>query len=123
MTPGNGNRVCYAVDLEDNLEVIERYKALHMPGAPPIAVTAALRDAGISSLQIYLIGNRLFMIMEVNTNYDANLKSQRDARNPEVQAWNAMMETLQQELPFSTREAAAGKWRRMQRIYDLSSQP
>jgi L-rhamnose mutarotase len=117
------NRICYAVDLKDDVEVIERYKALHMPGGPPARVTASLRDAGISSLEIYLIGNRLFMIMEVDSHYDADRKSQADAHIPEVQAWNAMMATMQQELPFSSSDAAAGRWRRMQRIYDLSSQP
>lgn len=117
------SRMCYAVDLEDSAEVIERYKALHRPGGPPSAVTQSLRAAGIFSLQIYLIGNRLFMIMEVEPHYDANRKSQADAHIPEVQAWNAMMETMQRALPFAESEVSTGKWRRMQRIYDLSSQP
>lgn len=123
MTSADCIRICYAVDLHDNAEIVERYKVLHMPGAPPAEVTASLRAAGITALEIYSLRNRLFMIMEVNSQYDPNGKVQVDAHIPEVQAWNALMETMQQEVPFSSSEAAAGKWRRMQRIYDLSSQP
>jgi hypothetical protein len=46
-----------------------------------------------------------------------------DARIADVQGWNALMEALQQELPFSNPDAASGKWRRMERIYSLSAQP
>jgi len=115
--------MCFAVDLKDDKDIIERYKELHMPGGPPAAVTKSLRNAGIAELEIYLIGNRLFMIMEVGERYSANEKSRVDAHIPKVQTWNALMETLQQELPFSTPDVASGKWRCMERIYSLSAQP
>ncbi|MFL6549283.1 MAG: L-rhamnose mutarotase [Povalibacter sp.] len=119
----NKRRMCFAVDLRDDKDIIERYKELHMPGGPPAAVTRSLRDAGISELEIYLIANRLFMIMEVDERYSANEKSRVDAHIPEVRTWNALMETLQQELPFSNPDVASGKWRCMERIYSLAAQP
>jgi L-rhamnose mutarotase len=115
--------MCFAVDLKEDKDTIERYRKLHMPGGPPAAVTRSLRDAGIELLEIYLIGNRLFMIMEVDGHYSADEKARLDARIPEVQTWNALMETLQQELPFANSDAASGKWQRMEHIYSLSAQP
>jgi L-rhamnose mutarotase len=115
--------MCFAVDLRDDADVIQRYKQLHMPGGPPAVVTRSLRNAGICELEIYLIGNRLFMIMEVDERYSADEKSLVDMHIHEVQTWNALMESLQQELPFSNPDAASGKWRCMEQIYSLSAQP
>jgi L-rhamnose mutarotase len=119
----NRRRMCFAVDLKDDEHTIERYKDLHRPGGPPAAVTKSLRESGISDLEIYLIANRLFMIMEVDERYSAAEKSRVDVQIPEVQVWNTLMESLQQELPFSRSDAASGKWRRMECIYLLSAQP
>lgn len=116
-------RMCFAVDLRDDPEVIARYKRLHAPGAPPAGVTRSLRDAGIVVLEIYLIGNRLFMIMDVEARYSAEAKQRADANNADVQAWNELMDTLQQALPFAEPGVNAGQWRRMECIYTLSAQP
>lgn len=119
----NRKRICLALDLKDDADTIERYKAWHRPGAPPAAVTRSLREAGIADMEIYLIGNRLFMIMEVEPHYSAEAKAQADAVNPEVQAWEALMGELQQVLPFPQDPAASGKWRAMECIYSLAAQP
>src|SRR5687767_5237007 len=94
-------RMCFAVDLRDDPETIASYKRWHAPGGPPAGVTRSLRDAGIAVLEIYLIGNRLFMIMDVEARYSADAKAAADANNAEVQAWNQLMDTLQQALPFA----------------------
>ena len=64
MSAATLQRRCFALDLKDDAAVIERYKHWHRPGAPPAEVTRSLRAAGIAALDIYLIGNRLFMIMD-----------------------------------------------------------
>jgi len=115
-------RTCFAVDLKDDPQVIESYKRWHAPGGPPAGVTRSLRDAGIAVLEIYLIGNRLFMIMEVEPHYSADAKARADATNEDVQRWNALMDTLQQSLPFAS-DVSAGKWRQMECIYTLAAQP
>ncbi|MET0497332.1 MAG: L-rhamnose mutarotase [Steroidobacteraceae bacterium] len=112
-------RMCFAVDLRDDAQAIESYKRWHAPGGPPPGVTRSLRDAGIAVLEIYLCGNRLFMIMEVEPHYSAAAKARSDATNADVQAWNELMGTLQQSLPW----APAEKWLPMQRIYTLAEQP
>jgi L-rhamnose mutarotase len=121
-------RMCFAVDLRDDPEAIAIYKRFHAPGGPPAGVTRSLRDAGIAVLEIYLIGNRLFMIMEVEPHYSAEAKAHADAANPDVQGWNALMDTLQQSLPFAPvdnvgGQPSAGKWQPMECIYTLAAQP
>jgi L-rhamnose mutarotase len=122
-------RMCFAVDLREDPEAIAAYKRCHVPGGPPAGVTRSLREAGIAVLEIYLIGNRLFMIMEVEPHYCAEAKARADATNPDVQAWNALMDTLQQSLPFvagldnAAGGPSAGKWQPMECIYTLAAQP
>jgi L-rhamnose mutarotase len=116
-------RECFAVDLTDDPAVIERYRRCHRPGGPPAAVTRSLRDSGIAALDIYLIGNRLFMIIDYSTAYSADAKAAADAKNAEVQAWNALMDELQQALPFPRRDVVSGKWRPLEHIYSLAAQP
>ncbi|TDW64352.1 L-rhamnose mutarotase [Novosphingobium sp. PhB55] len=114
-------RRCFAVDLVDEPEMIARYRAWHAPGGPPAAVTEAIRADGVRDLQIWLVGDRMFMTMEQDaaTAADAEGKAARDAANPEVQAWDALMRTFQRPLPF----APDRTWAEMERIYALSEQP
>lgn len=112
-------RRCFAVDLHDDHEQIARYRAWHQAGAPPAAVTAAIRADDVRELQIWLVGDRLFMILELGDGYDAQAKAARDAANPDIQAWDALMRTFQKPLPF----APDRTWMEMERIYALSEQP
>ena len=57
-------RLCYALDLKDDPDLIARYRAWHAPGGPPPAISDSIQAAGIERLEIFLTGNRLFMIME-----------------------------------------------------------
>jgi L-rhamnose mutarotase len=116
-------RECFAVDLKDHPACIESYKQWHRPGEPPREVTESLRTAGIAELDIYLIGNRLFMVIDFTPEYSEPAKAAADASNAHVKAWNSLMNELQQELPFAAGDRASGKWRPMEHIYSLAAQP
>lgn len=113
-------RLCFALDLRDDPELIARYRDWHAPGGPPPAINASIRAAGIEVLEIFLTGNRLFMIMEAGEAFSAEAKAAADAANPEVQAWETLMWTFQQALPWA---APGEKWVACERIYALSEQP
>ncbi len=114
-------RKCFAVDIANDPELIARYKALHKPGGPPAEVTASIRNDDIRVLEIYLVGDRMFMIMEQGDGFDAEAKSERDADNPAVVAWDAMMKkTFQKPLPCAP---TGSTWIEMEKIYSLSEQP
>ena len=123
MTDTSLQRRCFALDLKDDAAAIESYKHWHRPGGPPAEVTRSLRDAGIAALEIYLIGNRLFMIMDSDPAAPASGQSTDDSDNPHVRAWEALMAELQQDLPFPKKETSAGKWQPLEHIYSLAAQP
>jgi len=107
-------RYCLALDLIDDEKLINEYKQYHLDVWPEIK--ESIRNAGVDDLQIYLLGNRLFMIMEVNEDFSFERKNQSDLANPKVQEWETLMWTYQQALP----QAKPGeKWILMDQIFKL----
>ena len=107
-------RYCLALDLKDSPQLIEEYKRHHQKVWPEI--TQSIRDSGIEDMEIYLLGRRLFMIMEVNDRFSFEEKSEADRSNPKVQEWEKLMWKFQQPLP----QARPGeKWILMERIFKL----
>lgn len=107
-------RFCLTLDLKDDPNLIADYKRYHEKIWPEI--TRSIRDSGIEDMEIYLLGTRMFMIMEVNESFSFERKAQADALNPVVQEWEKLMWSFQQALP----QAKAGeKWLLMERIFKL----
>lgn len=113
-------RLCFALDLKDDHALIARYKEWHRPGGPPQAVNDSIRSAGIEQMEIYLCGNRLFMVMQVNDSFSAANKAAADGADPAVQAWEARMNEFQQPLPWA---AKGEKWVASELVYSLADQP
>ena len=109
-------RICLALDLKNDPELIAAYKQHHAPGSVWPEITQSIRDAGIVAMDIYLSGNRLFMIMEVDETFDPSKKARMDAENQQVQAWEALMWDYQQALPWATE---GQKWIEMDQIFSL----
>ncbi|MCJ8163291.1 L-rhamnose mutarotase [Pontibacter sp. E15-1] len=109
-------RYCLACDLKDNAELIEQYKVYHDSGNAWPEITESIKSAGILDMEIYLIGNRLFMIMEVADNFDFEKKAVADAENPSVQEWEQLMWNYQQQLPWAKN---GEKWMLMDQIFKL----
>ena len=107
-------RYCFALDLLNDPELISEYKRYHEQIWPEI--TKSIQSAGIENLDIYLTGNRLFMIMEVNDSFSFEKKSVMDLENPRVQDWENLMWKYQQALPWARK---GEKWILMDHIYQL----
>jgi L-rhamnose mutarotase len=100
--------------LKDDPGLIAEYKRYHEEIWPEI--TQSIRDSGIEDMEIYLLGSRMFMIMEVNEHFSFEAKARADLQNPKVQEWEQLMWKFQQALP----EAKPGeKWLGMERIFKL----
>jgi len=116
----SGRRLCFALDLADDPALIAEYRKWHRPGGPPEAVNRSIRQAGIEELEIWLTGNRLFMIMEVGPGFDPAAKAESDAADPDVRAWEELMWRFQRALPWAD---PGEKWVPAEKIYALSQQP
>lgn len=110
-------RHCLTLDLKNDETAISEYKRYHVKIWPE--VKQSLLDAGVVQMEIYLAGNRLFMIMDVNDNFSLAAKAAADAANAKVQEWETVMARFQQELPQST---PAQKWVVMEKVFDLAAQ-
>ncbi len=107
-------RYCFALDLINNPELISEYKKYHEKIWPEI--TDSIKSSGIENLDIYLTGNRLFMIIEVNDSFSFEKKTSMDSDNPKVQEWESLMWKYQQALPWAKKDE---KWMLMEKIYQL----
>jgi L-rhamnose mutarotase len=107
-------RYCLALDLKDDAQLIAEYEAHHRNVWP--AVENSLKEAGITALEIYRTGNRLFMILEAGDDFSFEAKAAADAANETVQQWEALMWRYQQALPGAL---PGEKWRLMERVYGL----
>lgn len=112
----NTKRFCYSCDLKDNPELIAEYKAYHAAGNAWPEITKSIKDAGIVDMEIYLIGNRMFMIMEVEDTFDSIKYSEMNANNPKVQEWKNLMWKYQQELPWAK---DGEKWIALEKVFKL----
>ena len=107
-------RYCLTLDLINNEKLIEEYKQYHQSVWPE--VKESISSSGIENLEIYLLGNRLFMIMEVNESFSFDEKAKADLANPKVQEWETLMWKFQQALPGAK---PGEKWILMDQIFKL----
>ena len=80
-------------------------------------IRESIVDAGITSMEIYRTGNRLFMIMETGEGFSFEEKQKKDANNPRLNAWEELMWKFQQPLPWA---ADGEKWILMKKIFSLA---
>jgi len=107
-------RYCFALDLQDDPELVAEYKRYHQKIWPEI--TKSIKDSGIENMEIYQLGTRLFMMMDVDERFSFEAKAAADRENAKVQEWEKLMWKFQKPLP----EAKSGeKWLLMQRIFQL----
>ncbi|ADW69544.1 L-rhamnose mutarotase [Granulicella tundricola] len=110
-------RFCLALDLRPDPLLQEQYVRYHQHVWPE--VQQSLRDAGVQDMEIYKLGDRLFMIMDVSDDFTFERKARMDAGNPKVQEWEAMMGRFQN---VSADDDPYSRWQSMDRVFQLDSQ-
>lgn len=109
-------KITLALDLKDDPILIEAYKKYHENVWPEIE--DAIQNSGIDKMEIYCIGNRLFMIVEANDDFSFEKKLEMDGGNPKNQKWEELMWNYQQALPFAQ---PGEKWIQMEKVYEFNS--
>ncbi len=107
-------RYCLALDLRDEPQLIAEYETYHRAVWPEIL--ESITSSGITTLEIYRAGNRMFMIMEVDNTFSFERKGAMDAANPKVQEWEELMWKYQQAIPVAK---PGEKWVLMDKIFTL----
>lgn len=107
-------RYCLTLDLIPDDQLIAEYEEMHRKVWPEII--ESITTSGIENMEIYRTGNRLFMIMEVNTTFSFADKAKMDAENEKVQEWEIVMWKYQQAVPGAK---PGEKWIMMDKIFEL----
>src|SRR6266567_1704015 len=82
-------RFVLMLDLKDDPRLIAEYRQYHEHIWPE--VRESLFASGIEDLEIYLLGSRMVMVMDVNDSFSFAAKAEADRANPKVQEWEQLM--------------------------------
>ena len=110
-------RYCLTLDLKDDPNAIAEYKRYHVAIWPEIR--QSLFDSGVIAMEIYLLGTRMFMIMDVGESFSLSAKQAADQANAKVREWESLMQTFQQQLPGAPRDQW---WTVMEKVFSLDEQ-
>lgn len=109
-------RYCQTLDLKDDPKLIEEYKKRHCRECRWPEITEGIREVGILEMDIYILGNRLFMIVETAMEFEWDTAFEKLATLPRQAEWEKYMSIFQIADP----EAASNeKWKLMERMFNL----
>ena len=112
-------RYCKTLTLEDDPELIQKYKQVHAMGQAWPEIGEGMKQVGIIDMEIYLHGHTLFMIMDTVPDFDHESAMQKLSTLPRQQEWEAFVSQFQKT---SSAASADDKWQLMERIYELDQQ-
>ena len=110
-------RFCLALNLRSDPLLQAKYVEHHKHVWPE--VQQSLRDAGVQDMQIYKLGDRLFMIMDASDDFSFERKARMDAANPKVQEWEALMGHFQN---VSVDADPYSRWQLMEKVFQLETE-
>lgn len=113
---GPVKRYCQTMDLRDNEELIRNYREAHDKEHFWDEIKQGIRSVGILEMEIYILGTRLFMIVETPLDFDWDSAMQRLATLPRQEEWEAYVAQFQLCNENATSDE---KWRMMERMFYL----
>lgn len=113
---GPVKRYCQTMDLKDNPELIQEYVKRHSEAYAWPEIREGIRQVGILEMEIYILGNRLFMIVETPIDFEWESAMAKLATLPRQAEWEDYMAMFQDtKLGLSSAE----KWQLMDRMFYL----
>jgi L-rhamnose mutarotase len=93
------------INLKDDPAIVDTYRRYHHEVWPE--VQESLRHVGVQRMDIFLLGRRLVMVLEMRDGLDYRAAfTSHAASSPRVAQWEQLMKSLQEPPP----EAAPGEW-------------
>lgn len=109
-------RYCQTLNLKNDPTLIAEYRKRHSEGEVWPETLAAIREAGILEMEIYILGTDLFMIVETPLDFDWDTAMAKMATLPRQAEWEEYMSIFQQADPGAS---SAEKWQLMDRMFHL----
>ena len=109
-------RYCQTLSLRDNPELIEAYRKAQSKEEAWPEIRAGIREVGILEMEIYILGSKLFMIVETPLNFDWDTAMAKLATLPRQAEWEEYVAKFQQCAEGATSDE---KWQMMERMFYL----
>ncbi|MBP1613326.1 MAG: L-fucose mutarotase [Bacteroidetes bacterium] len=109
-------RYCQTLDLKDSPELIEEYIKRHSSAQHWPEIRDGIKEVGILEMEIYILGNRLFMIVETSLDFEWESAMKKLAILPRQAEWEEYMSVFQISDPKAT---SSEKWKLMDRMFHL----
>lgn len=109
-------RYCQTLDLKNDPELIEEYIKRHNAEEHWPIIREGIKEVGILEMEIYLLGNHLFMIVETPADFDWDSAFAKLATLPRQAEWEEYMSIFQNAKKGATSNE---KWQLMDRIFKL----
>ena len=109
-------RYCLTLDLQDDPALIEEYKHWHKSEHIWPEIPDGIRSVGIQNMQIYLLGTRMFMIIETRPGFNFEKDMVRLSTLPRQKEWEEFVCKFQKT---SADSSSSEKWKLMDKIFEL----
>ena len=111
-------RCCLALDLKDDDCSIAQYVHCHQPNVIWPEIVSGIKACNILEMDIYLVGNRLMMVLETNEDFDLESDFQKMGTLSRQKEWAELMLAFQQKIPFAQSHE---HWALMKQIFSLNT--
>jgi L-rhamnose mutarotase len=109
-------RYCQTMDLKNEPALIKEYRNRHSEDNAWKEILDGIRAVGILEMEIYILDNRLFMIVETPLDFDWDSAMTKLATLPRQQEWEEYMAMFQDCDATATSDE---KWKMMERMFHL----
>lgn len=113
---GQTKRYVQTLELKSNEEARREYIKWHSAEHNWKEIREGIRAVGILEMEIYIIGNRLVMIVDAPADFDWNASMARLAQLPRQAEWEAFVSQFQ---GCSAQATSDEKWQMMDRMFYL----
>jgi L-rhamnose mutarotase len=111
------HRVCLALDLINDQNLIAEYEKMHTPEHIWPQIPKGIKAGGIEDMQIYRIGTHMFMIVELHEGETIESSFNKIGSMEKQPEWAAFMAGFQQKLS----EAQPNEhWAEMKQVFALN---
>lgn len=109
-------RYCQTMKLKDDVALIRKYREAHDKEHFWDEIKQGIKAVGILEMEIYILGNTLFMIVDAPLDFDWDEAMARLATLPRQQEWEDHVASFQDCAEGATSDE---KWQMMERMFYL----
>ncbi len=107
-------RFVQTMDLKDDSELIRKYREAHDQEHFWDEIKEGIKAVGILEMEIYILGNRLVMIVDAPVDFDWDAAMERLATLPRQEEWEKHVAEFQN---CSAEATSDEKWQMMERMF------